>query len=88
MESIHYKFQIQDKVTRTTTDNGSNFVKSFVHYGPKADKLPHIAPDDVNDDVESALDMDEDDDVNTEAVSIQNLFFLNQVACATNYQFI
>ena len=32
ISEIHSKFQLQDKVRRTTTDNGSNFVKAFVHF--------------------------------------------------------
>jgi len=29
IEGIHWDFQIENKVLRTTTDNGSNFVKAF-----------------------------------------------------------
>ena len=29
IENIHRDFQIETKVVRTTTDNGSNFVKAF-----------------------------------------------------------
>jgi len=54
MVDIHYKFHLQNKVTRTTTDNGSNFVKAFVQFGSEADVLP-IVP-------EPAADRDDDDD--------------------------
>lgn len=40
MTEVHSKFSLQDKVTRTTTDNGSNFVKAFVQFGKKPDLLP------------------------------------------------
>ena len=33
IESIHVEFGITDKVTATTTDNGSNFVKAFEVFG-------------------------------------------------------
>lgn len=33
MADIHAEFEIEDKVTRTTTDNGKNFVKAFVQFG-------------------------------------------------------
>ena len=46
ISEIHSKFQLQDKVRRTTTDNGSNFVKAFVHFGADADVLPEVEPGD------------------------------------------
>ena len=42
MVETHYKFHLQEKVTRTTTDNGSNFVKAFVQFGTEAELLPDI----------------------------------------------
>ncbi|XP_041833130.1 uncharacterized protein LOC121634520 [Melanotaenia boesemani] len=33
LEEIHSEYQIRDKVTRTTTDSGSNFLKAFRIYG-------------------------------------------------------
>jgi hypothetical protein len=37
---VHCKFGNQEKVTRTTTDNGSNFVKSFVQFASQTESLP------------------------------------------------
>ena len=33
LEEIHSEYQIRDKITRTTTDSGSNFIKAFRIYG-------------------------------------------------------
>ncbi|XP_034021188.1 uncharacterized protein LOC117505752 [Thalassophryne amazonica] len=33
LNEVHCEFNIQDKITRTTTDNGSNFIKAFKLYG-------------------------------------------------------
>lgn len=32
METVHMEFRIENKVKKTTTDNGSNFVKAFRYY--------------------------------------------------------
>lgn len=56
---IHYKFHLQDKVTRTTTDNGSNFVKAFVQFGMEVELLPDIHS---NPDMEGVEDVDLDVD--------------------------
>ncbi|XP_060782746.1 uncharacterized protein LOC132889959 [Neoarius graeffei] len=33
LNEVHCEFNIRDKITRTTTDNGSNFIKAFKLYG-------------------------------------------------------
>jgi hypothetical protein len=54
MTSTHSKFGLQDKVRRTTTDNGSNFVKAFVQFGSIAEALPAltVVPEDEVDPVD------------------------------------
>ncbi|XP_043994868.1 uncharacterized protein LOC122843844 isoform X1 [Gambusia affinis] len=61
----HSKFNLQDKVTRTTTDNGKNFVKTFVQFGAEAEFLPNIP--------EAAADSEEDwiQDVDPEAGGVE-----------------
>lgn len=39
ISDIHSKFHLHDKVRRTTTDNASNFVKAFSHFGLESDVL-------------------------------------------------
>ncbi|KAB7500078.1 hypothetical protein Anas_07455, partial [Armadillidium nasatum] len=65
MLNTHYKFHLQDKVTRITTDNGRNFVKTFVQFRMETELLvctPDAATDsegventnlDVNSDTEA-----------------------------------
>ncbi|KAK5602736.1 hypothetical protein CRENBAI_001210 [Crenichthys baileyi] len=43
MVDIPYKHNLQHKVTRTKTDNGSSFVKAFVQFGTDAELLPDVA---------------------------------------------
>jgi hypothetical protein len=53
---VHCKFGIQEKVTRTTTDNGSNFVKCFVQFASQTEALPALnSPDTVPEDPENEL---------------------------------
>ena len=33
LNDIHTEFNIREKITRTTTDNGSNFLIAFIVYG-------------------------------------------------------
>lgn len=43
LNEIHTEFNIREKITRTTTDNGSNFVKAFRVYG-HVDENNNLAP--------------------------------------------
>jgi len=58
MVQVHERFNIQDKVVRTTTDNGSNFVKAFTQYGGQVDLLPDL--DDVAEPPEADSDNEDD----------------------------
>ena len=61
--NIHYKFHLQDKITRTTTDNGRNFVKAFVQFGTEADLVPNcdenLDGSDVDEWMEEAFEEEE-----------------------------
>jgi hypothetical protein len=41
---VHSKFKLTEKLTRTTTENGLNFVKAFVQFSIKVDILPNLPP--------------------------------------------
>uniref|UniRef100_A0A673A804 BED-type domain-containing protein n=2 Tax=Sphaeramia orbicularis TaxID=375764 RepID=A0A673A804_9TELE len=67
LEEIHSEYNIREKVTRTTTDSGSNFLKAFRLYGEQKegivddgqeeqDSIPDAASED-----ESELDVDYQD---------------------------
>lgn len=51
MVNVHIKFNIQDKVTRTTTDNASNFVKAFIEFDSEFGVVPELSagPSDESD---------------------------------------
>lgn len=80
LSEIHSKFQLQDKVRRTTTDNGSNFVKAFVHFGEDAEVLPEVVPDDgelLEDDPVDFVELVQDPDtieVQPEVIEIEEIF--------------
>ena len=44
LNEIHTEFNIRDKITRTTTDNGSNFLKAFRLYGQTNENINNPAP--------------------------------------------
>jgi hypothetical protein len=82
MVNTHYKFHLQTKVTRTTTDNGSNFVKAFVQFGSEADVLP-VIPEPNHDDSDEDIDQNDNNqdidniDVASEAVSSDQVEFIS-----------
>lgn len=63
MQSVHAEFDLQDKLTRTTTDNGSNFVKAFEEFADIADILPAIP--------ELELEEEADDETEDEVQEVQ-----------------
>ncbi|XP_047663344.1 uncharacterized protein LOC113661272 [Tachysurus fulvidraco] len=52
LEEIHSEYKIREKVTRTTTDSGSNFLKAFRLYGEKKEE----EATNVQEDSDSTLD--------------------------------
>ena len=72
LNEIHSEYGIRSKVCRTTTDNGSNFVKAFkVFSGPEASENDGA---DDNDDVD---ELDEDDSNEFHAVEIDEMLRLH-----------
>lgn len=63
LEEIHSEYHIRGKVTRTTTDSGSNFLKAFRLYGENEEEATSVQEesdsilDDASDD-ESELELD------------------------------
>ncbi|XP_071539218.1 uncharacterized protein [Panulirus ornatus] len=76
MVQVHEYFYIQDKVVRTTTDNGSNFVKAFTHYGSQVDVLPDL--DDVGRLPEAGSHNEEETDEGDNAINIVTLSELHR----------
>ena len=61
IEDIHCGYEIRAKVTKTTTDNGSNFIKAFSRYQENAQSEQQSAnldsaTDNTEDDIENAND--------------------------------
>ncbi|KAL5237416.1 hypothetical protein ACI65C_004826 [Semiaphis heraclei] len=89
MEAVYTEFDINHKITYSTTDNGSNFVKSFKVYNKNNDQnisnldsyVNNIIDDDSNDEFElqvrtndeDNLQEDDDDDPN-ESISVFPVF--------------
>ena len=55
IESIHVEYAITGKVTATTTDNGSNFVKAFEQFGSSSSTAPFDAELSDNEDDEEMV---------------------------------
>ncbi len=57
MCDVHARFKLEGKITRTVTDNGSNFCKLFRHFGPRSGlaATDHLPPVEDMDDVEEVL---------------------------------
>ena len=57
MLDVHTRFELEGKITRTVTDNGANFLKSFRTFGPRSGlaATAHLPPAKDMDDVEEVL---------------------------------
>ncbi|XP_034037792.1 uncharacterized protein LOC117520587 [Thalassophryne amazonica] len=70
LNEVHCEFNIRDKITRTTTDNGSNFIKAFKLYG-QTDENNNPGPS-----VESAEAEDDNGDGNDEEQESEGMEFV------------
>ncbi|XP_075309263.1 uncharacterized protein LOC142370722 [Odontesthes bonariensis] len=70
LNEVHSEFNIRDKITRTTTDNGSNFIKAFKLYG-QTDESNNPGPS-----VESAEADDDNGDGNDEEQESEGMEFI------------
>jgi len=57
MCDVHARFGLEGKITRTVTDNGANFLKSFRKFGPRSGlaATAHLPPAEDMDDLEEVL---------------------------------
>ena len=57
MCDVHARFELEGKITRTVTDNGSNFLKSFRKFGPRSGlaATAYLPPAEDMDDLEEVL---------------------------------
>lgn len=63
LNEIHSEFNIRDKITRTTTDNGSNFIKAFKLYGQTDENNnpgPSVERDEAEDDHDDGSDEEQE----------------------------
>ncbi|XP_061750887.1 uncharacterized protein LOC133549465 [Nerophis ophidion] len=67
LEDLHSEYQIRGKVTRTTTDSGSNFLKAFRVYGAQEKE------DRVADDGQEERDSEGSEDESESEVEYQNV---------------
>jgi hypothetical protein len=66
MTEVHSRFHLEGKVVRTTTDNGSNFVKAFTQFSSEPILLPQLTvpPAPTDRDEETLLALTEELSVN------------------------
>ncbi|RXN34997.1 zinc finger BED domain-containing 1-like protein [Labeo rohita] len=80
LEEIHEEYKIRGKITRTTTDSGSNFLKAFRIYGEEKE-------DDAQDAQEEGDYILEDESDESESeVEYQDLFGILDEDCGLEYQ--
>lgn len=74
LNDIHTEFNIREKIVRTTTDNGSNFLKDFRVYG-QTDKNNN--PEPVGEDDGEEDDGGQNDDYDEEEESVEGIEFVD-----------
>ncbi|RXN38378.1 zinc finger BED domain-containing 1-like protein [Labeo rohita] len=80
LEEIHEEYKIRGKITRTTTDSGSNFLKAFRIYGEEKE-------DDAQDAQEEGDYILEDESDESESeVEYQDIFGILDEDCGLEYQ--
>lgn len=79
LEEIHSEYHIREKVTRTTTDSGSNFLKAFRLYGEEE-------ATNVQEESDSTLDDATEDQSESEEYQDVSAFWMTTQALSTNSQ--
>lgn len=70
LNDIHAEYQIRDKIVRTTTDNGSNFLKAFRIYGDQDENNNMTYPEELNNSGEGdEEEIQEEEEVNFQEVA-------------------
>ncbi|XP_058629915.1 uncharacterized protein LOC131539375 [Onychostoma macrolepis] len=80
LEEIHEEYKIRGKITRTTTDSGSNFLKAFRIYGEEKDDDAQDAQE------EEDFILEEESDESESEMEYQDLFGILDEDCGLEYQ--
>lgn len=83
LENVHRDFNIKDKVTVTTTDNGSNFVKAFSVFAEVQRTIPDREEDDEEEEEEEHTVLIDITDILNDTEEAYSLPPHQQCACHT-----
>lgn len=70
LNDLHCDFGIEKKIVRTTTDNGSNFIKAFREYGEQQDENNNCASSETEEDACSDDDEQEEEGVDVDFIEV------------------